>query len=497
MLAVQSADAPVPPPYPPPQAPRRAAAARFRIGRDLEPLARALLRVCDALAAAACGLVAEHVYLRLRGDGFHPHYGGVILGAALLCPFALQAAGAYGGKPRIPLSRTLWRGGVGSVYLFAAVLILGFLFKASATLSRVWTALWAMSFLASVLALRLSLWTGLRALSRVSVLREGVAVVGATALGAQVVERLRHGSPYPVDVLGVFDDRRAGRDDGAAEVDGSIEDLIRLGQDQALSHVILALPWTAEARVGEIVDRLKALSVDVTVCVDGAVMRLLDQPLDDLGGLPAFRLARRPLTLWSHVAKQIEDWLFGLALAIVLAPVMLAIAVAVVLDSPGPVLFRQRRHGYNNREITVYKFRTMHVQDADPAGERQAVRGDVRITRLGRCLRATSLDELPQLLNVLKGDMSLVGPRPHPVGMRTENLFGSQIVSAYPHRHRMKPGLTGLAQIHGCRGATADAPALRRRIEYDLDYIERWSLLLDLKILLLTPLRVLSRRNAF
>lgn len=246
------------------------------------------------------------------------------------------------------------------------------------------------------------------------------------------------------------------------------------------------------------VKRLKALDVEI-VAFYGLLGDARNGRAAVDGGLPLVPLARRPITGWGLVMKTLLDRGLGALLLLCAAPVMLATAIAVRLESPGPVLLRQRRHGLNNTEFDVFKFRTMRWQNAEAAaGGRQTVRGDPRITRIGRILRKSSLDELPQLLNILRGDMSLVGPRPHPVAMLTQGKLGTEIEPVYPQRHRVKPGLTGFAQINRCRGATQTPEQLRLRIEFDLAYIDSWSLLLDLKILALTPWRLLTQHaNAF
>jgi exopolysaccharide biosynthesis polyprenyl glycosylphosphotransferase len=213
--------------------------------------------------------------------------------------------------------------------------------------------------------------------------------------------------------------------------------------------------------------------------------------------LPLYPLAERPLRRWNAIAKRAEDIVISSVALIFLGPLMLIVALAVKLDSPGPALFRQRRHGFNNREIEVYKFRSMRTDMADPTGGAQTRRGDQRITRIGGFLRRSSIDELPQILNVLRGEMSLVGPRPHPVGMRTKDMLCHEIVETYAHRHRVKPGITGWAQINGSRGATSEPEQLRRRVDLDLYYIEHWSILLDLKIMFQTAHSLIATKNAF
>lgn len=221
----------------------------------------------------------------------------------------------------------------------------------------------------------------------------------------------------------------------------------------------------------------------------------VDQVAD---GLPVTLLADRPIRRWSAVLKSGGDLLLACAITIALLPVLACIALAIRVDSPGPILFRQRRHGLNNGEFDIYKFRTMHCAPApDGAALRQTVRGDSRVTRVGRFLRKWSLDELPQVFNVLGGSMALVGPRPHAVNMRTEERLGHEITDTYPHRHRVRPGITGWSQVNGARGATDTVEQLQRRVRLDLYYIEHWSPLLDLKILTLTFREVLRATNAY
>jgi len=197
------------------------------------------------------------------------------------------------------------------------------------------------------------------------------------------------------------------------------------------------------------------------------------------------------------VVKRLEDVVLGSILSLLLLPLLAVIALAIWLDSPGPIIFRQRRHGWNNRSFDVYKFRTMRWSASNSSSLIQTSRDDERVTRVGRLLRRLSLDELPQLFHVLRGDMSLVGPRPHAVDMRTEDRLGHEIIDEYPHRHRVKPGITGWAQVNGCRGATQTAEQIRRRVELDLYYADNWSVLLDLKILVKTLGSVISGKNAF
>jgi exopolysaccharide biosynthesis polyprenyl glycosylphosphotransferase len=208
-------------------------------------------------------------------------------------------------------------------------------------------------------------------------------------------------------------------------------------------------------------------------------------------------IEERPLKDWRAAKKSVFDIVVGSLILVIFSPLLALIALAIRLDSPGPVLFRQPRLGFNNRLFTCYKFRTMHHGMTDLLGDRQATRGDARITRLGKWLRALSIDELPQLLNVLKGDMSLVGPRPHPPSTKAEDKLFGDVVAKYAFRHRVKPGITGWAQVNGYRGATTKVEKMETRVKFDLFYIHNWSFWFDMKIVFITIFKGFVGRNAF
>jgi exopolysaccharide biosynthesis polyprenyl glycosylphosphotransferase len=267
-----------------------------------------------------------------------------------------------------------------------------------------------------------------------------------------------------------------------------------------IDGVLIALPEGMPSQVSAICDALHGLVAEIYVAgpsyLDGCARR------ETLGHVPVGLLVGKPLSKWQEMQKVVFDRVGALLLLLVLMPVLALIAIAIKLDSEGPALFRQKRTGYNNLPFTCFKFRTMYqaapVRLADGSEAlQQTVRGDRRITRVGRFLRSSSLDELPQLLNVLRGEMSLVGPRPHaPNTMAGGRLF-SDIVADYARRHRVRPGITGWAQVHGFRGETPDAESLERRVQHDLFYVQNWSLLLDLRILLRTALCILHDPAAF
>jgi len=376
---------------------------------------------------------------------------------------------------------------------FAALALVSlWLLGARAWTVYAWLLLWLVVGYASVVLLQLAT---LR-----SVQRESVAIIGAGPTADRLVDEITRRSRRRVRIIGVFDDR-AERCHGSLRRKGSVPRLIELGGRYAIDWVVIAMPDTTERRVQQLLQKLKSLSVRVAWSPSPAQLTTI--PRTQLkyiaGALPVAVLAEPPIRHWGAAAKALEDYLLGGLLTLTLLPLMLVIALAIRIESPGPVLFRQRRHAWNNGEFDVLKFRSMRwvPHGAGRAPLRQTRRDDERITRLGRFLRRSSLDELPQLFNVLRGEMSLVGPRPHAVNMRTEDRLCEDIVETYAHRHRVKPGVTGWAQVNGFRGATHTAEQLRKRVELDLDYIERWSIWLDLKILLLTVWTVIRGRNAY
>jgi Undecaprenyl-phosphate glucose phosphotransferase len=365
-----------------------------------------------------------------------------------------------------------------------------------------WAGLWLSSSFLVFLVTRLPVAWGIAALMRRGIIRDAVAIVGGGPLADRLIDHLStlhlwQKGRCPIEIVGIFDDRHDRLPPGCLTIAGTTDDLITVGREGGVDRVLVTLPWTAEQRLAKIRDKLQALAIDVLLCPAGVAFPAASSQCTSLNELPFYTLAERPLRPWSVIVKRGEDLLLGSLALVLLAPLMAFVALAVKLDSPGPVLFQQRRHGFNNREIDVYKFRTMRVDMADASGGMQARRGDARITRLGSVLRRTSLDELPQLLNVLKGDMSLVGPRPHPIGMRTQDRLCHEIIENYVHRHRVKPGITGWAQVNGYRGATRDADHLVKRVEFDLFYIQNWSLLFDIKIMLKTVSSLITTENAF
>jgi len=278
---------------------------------------------------------------------------------------------------------------------------------------------------------------------------------------------------------------------------GTVDDLLKDARERRIDVAIVALPLAAERRLSEITNKLRLLPVDVRLPMDNFGFRAKDCPVSHVGGLSFLDVVDKPLRDWRLIAKDAEDRVLSAVILMLIAPLLAIIALLIKLDSPGPVLFRQKRYGFNNQLIEVFKFRTMYDHARDQDAEQLTRRNDPRVTPIGAFLRRTSLDELPQFINVLRGEMSIVGPRPHATAAKAGGLLYQEAVKTYDARHRVKPGITGWAQINGWRGETQTTTQIAKRVEHDLYYIENWSLLLDLTIILRTIPGMLRSRYAY
>lgn len=385
-----------------------------------------------------------------------------------------------------------------SSWAIALLIVIGvlFLLKTGSDFSRGWMIVWAVitpAFL--ILSRNVERWI-VAMLRQIGFTRRRLAVVGATSQAARLLERFRRdGAPESFELIGIFDDDLS--EDTTLSIDGSLFDLQRRCASEPIDAIVIALPSAETKRIIEHVERLKEVPADIFLGPDLAQFDLALDRGTHLGSVPVDRLTQLPMRDWAGIAKWIEDKMIVLVAAILLAPLLALTALMIKLDSPGPVLFRQRRFGFNNVAFDVYKFRTMEADASDAGGIRQTSRGDERITKVGHFLRRTSIDELPQLINVWLGDMSIVGPRAHPVGMMVADQPYHEMVSHYAARHRVKPGITGLAQVNGNRGEVTTQVKAEKRVRYDLFYIENWSIWLDLSILVRTLLRLPFDRSAY
>ncbi|WP_122509036.1 undecaprenyl-phosphate glucose phosphotransferase [Pseudomonas viridiflava] len=334
---------------------------------------------------------------------------------------------------------------------------------------------------------------------RKGVFLQNAVILGATENGMRLAEYLLQHQDIRSGVMGFIDDRIGRMPKTVANLPllGNTSDLERLIREEKVTQVLVALPWTAENRMDHIIHELRRFPVNVLLVPDMVAFRHSHNRITEVAKLPMFNASDVPLNGWSPFIKRAEDIVLSSLALLALSPFMLLVALAIKLDSPGPVFFRQKRYGYNNRLIEVFKFRSMHQHQADATAEQQTTRGDARITRVGRFIRKTSLDELPQLFNVVAGSMSMVGPRPHATATKAAGILFEQAVKEYTSRHRVKPGITGLALINGYRGETDTVEKIEKRVEFDLEYIENWSVWFDLYILRRTVPAVLFTREAY
>ena len=326
-------------------------------------------------------------------------------------------------------------------------------------------------------------------------LQKTAVIAGANDLGRRLAAQLARHPLLGTRVAGYFDDRAPARLAHIAPREnlGRLSALADYARASKVDVIYIALPMASQPRILKLLEELRDTTASIYFVPDIFVADLIQGRVDSIGGLPVVAVCESPFTGFNGIVKRLSDFVLAAAILFAISPLMVAIAVGVKLSSPGPVLFKQRRYGLDGRRIVVYKFRSMTVAE-DGEVVRQATRDDSRVTRFGAFLRRTSLDELPQFINVLQGRMSVIGPRPHAVA---HNEMYRKLIRGYMIRHKVKPGISGLAQVSGFRGETDTVDKMKARIDYDLAYLRNWSLALDLRILLKTVVVVLQKQNAY
>jgi putative colanic acid biosynthesis UDP-glucose lipid carrier transferase len=381
--------------------------------------------------------------------------------------------------------------------LLAALLAIGYATKFSAHYSRRAVLTWAVLGPAFIVIATLALQEVMRRFLRDPANARETVLAGCTESSLALARRLRHSPDFGMKVHGFFDDR--GRErlnldlDPEVQLLGRLNDLPTYVRANKVDVIFIALPVRQVTRIIELIDQLRDTTASMYYLPDIAVFDLIQARSMVIEGIPALSMCESPFFGYRAIAKRATDVLISAAALLLAAPLMIAIAVLVHLSSQGPIIFRQRRYGLNGEEIMVYKFRTMKVTDDGPTIV-QATKSDPRTTRIGRFLRRYSLDELPQLMNVLAGQMSLVGPRPHAVA---HNEAYRKLIKGYMVRHKVKPGITGLAQVNGLRGETRNLEQMEERVRYDLEYLRNWSFELDIAILWKTVLCVFHDAKAY
>ena len=449
------------------------------------------VKAAEALLLLVTGLAIARIYVHPQDIESSWLYLAAMSSTALVTVVTFQFFGLYRPQALTAPLRQLPRLVLGWTLALGALVMAIFFLKAGPDLSRVWLALWygvgaaALVCNRTVLALVTRTWVKQGRLTRRAV------IYGGGEAARQLIERLECDTESDIRICGIFDDRdaeRVGEPLEAHPVLGRLEQLIAFGRSTRVDLVIVTMPLSAEDRINQVLGRLAVLPVDIRLSATDSKLRFCARAYSFIGSSPMIDLVDKPLNDWGSIAKWLFDKAVGLTALVLLAPVLLAVALAVKLDSRGPVLFRQKRYGFNNELIEVFKFRSMYTDQSDAAASRLVTRNDPRVTRVGRFLRRTSLDELPQLFNVINGSLSLVGPRPHALQAKAADRLYDEVVEGYFARHKVKPGITGWAQINGWRGETDTAEKIKKRVEFDLYYISNWSVFLDIYILAMTPL---------
>ena len=468
-----------------------------------QPISPVLLtgvaRLVEFSAVMLSGVVIYASYVRAT-SGTDWLYVAPIIGGSLLVMFFIQLADGYS----VPALRSgglhLGRVFVAWTLVLALFTIIAFLAKIGDHYSRIWAGTWYLSGLIAFTAFRLAMARFVRRWTQSGRLERRAVIVGGGDAAAKLIGALEAQRDNDIRICGVFDDRK---DDRSPDVVagypklGTIGELVEFGRIARIDMLIVSLPVTAENRLLQLLRRLWVLPVDIRLSAHANKLRFRPRSYSFVGTVPLFDVFDKPIADWDHVAKRAFDIFFATLAFVALSPVMVAAAIAIRLESPGPVFFRQKRYGFNNDLIEIFKFRSMYAEQTDPKADKLVTRDDPRVTRVGRFIRKTSIDELPQLFNALRGELSLVGPRPHATNAKADSKLYENVVDGYFARHRVKPGITGWAQVNGWRGGTDNREQIEQRVKHDLYYIESWSILLDLYILFVTPFRLFQTEHAY
>jgi putative colanic acid biosynthesis UDP-glucose lipid carrier transferase len=449
-------------------------------------------RVSDILSLCAAYWVS--LTLAQRGSGDVTFFY-LLSWASFFYLFSGSVVDLYGLDPQNSGKETFSRVGTAWGLTLLMLALLGFLSKTSSDYSRVVLSTWALLVPVIITVIRMLIGKMIIEERSQPHAKRRLAIVGLNAQGLRVAEGVKQRAWWGLEIAGFFDDRLEIREEieSSGMHIGKLNELVRLARSSQVDYVCITLPMKAESRIIDLVNQLSDTTVSVYFVPNMFFSDLLKCRVTVIDGTPVFALLEPPLELLQAGLKRAEDLIIGsLILALILIP-MLCIATAIKMTSPGPAIFRQRRYGLQGEFVEVWKFRSMTVCE-DGATVTQATRNDSRITPLGGFLRRTSLDELPQFFNVLHGSMSIVGPRPHAVA---HNEHYRKLIHGYMLRHKMKPGITGLAQINGWRGETDTLEKMAKRVEFDLRYLNDWSLWLDIKIIFQTVWKGFISKNAY
>jgi putative colanic acid biosynthesis UDP-glucose lipid carrier transferase len=454
----------------------------------------AILTGVQALVPAVVAVAALYTTIIFFGRKFDPSSAAIVI-VGVLCLVLVQ--------PPREVSTQLTSARLSAVVdvilrwllLLAVLLAVGYVTRSLDGYPRHIFLTWAVVTPVVLIAVTLAMQEVMRRFLMNAFDNRSAIIAGYNTSSLELARRLKSNPGMRVEVTGFFDDRSSDRlgMEADAKLVGSLSDMSQYVKDNRTDVIFIALPIRHVKRVMNLLDDLRDTTASIYYVPDIFVFDLIQARSGEIHGIPVVAMCETPFYGYRGVAKRVTDVGFSALILLLLLPLLVLIAIVVKLSSAGPIIFKQRRYGLDGREIAVYKFRTMRVTE-DGAEIRQASKTDSRITRVGGVLRRSSMDELPQLINVLQGRMSLVGPRPHAVAHNEEYR---KLIKGYMVRHKVLPGITGLAQVNGCRGETSKLEEMEARVNYDLDYLRHWSPMLDIKIILLTVVKVFRDDKAY
>ena len=420
--------------------------------------------------------------------------------SAILTVGFIQGASGYSISALREISQSLTRMVLG-LMLTSVVMALTMSYTTNwQTEGITWLAVWFQSSVLALLFIRFLASNYILHLTKEGRLDRRVVIVGGGEKAAELIYSLQAVPNTDLKIVGIFDDRKDERSPsvvaGYPKL-GTIAELMTFARKAPIDIMIVTLPLTAENRLLTMLRQLWVLPVDIRLWLHSNDVSFARRAFSLNNPVPMVDVFTKPIANWNSVVKRTFDLVVASLAIVLLSPVMIIAAIAVKLDSKGPIIFKQMRDGFNNQQIRIFKFRSLYTEQSDFACKTAVTKGDSRVTRVGRFIRKTSIDELPQLFNVLTGELSLVGPRPHVPNAHTNEKPWAETVNEYIARHKVKPGITGWAQITGWRGEVDSEEKLKGRVDADLYYIENWSIWFDIYILLITPLRILNTENAY
>ena len=477
----------------------REVAAEFSNTTYAPMMVRSLIQIGDFGLIALLGLVATAMTGGAMLAGLHLPIVLSLAGSALFMLFMLSTDGysVHEMNKLAPQTGKILGSWTLVIVLF---LLVSFLSGTPMDINRSWLGLWLIYGFGAVASVRALQSFLIRRWQKDGRLERRAVIVGGGRPAADIINSLESLENNDIRICGIFDDRDDERSplivEGYPKL-GTIDDLVEFSRLCKIDMLIVTIPVTAERRVLQMLHKLWVLPLDIHLSAHMNKMQFRQRTYSYVGNLPTIPVFAKPIANWGSLLKRVLDIVVASVSLVVLSPLMIGTAIAIKRDSAGPVLFKQKRIGFNNEEVVVWKFRSLYHEQSDHAAKKSVTRNDDRVTKVGRFIRKTSIDELPQLFNVLMGTLSLVGPRPHIRNQATNNRLFEEVADGYMARHKVKPGMTGWAQIHGWRGEIDDDDKLKQRVQHDIYYIENWSIGLDLYILFTTPLKLFDQDGAY